>query len=115
VLLGSDAKSFYVLFPNGLDNSNSIKAKQTLTLPKPDWQIKAAGPAGVDHLLVMVSDSPRRLDELTLASPTAAEPFTYALTTLQGRAALVNYLTGSGVNGVSESFGAQLVSIKEVP
>ena len=112
ILLGSDAKSFYVLYPNGLDKNNSIKAGQTVRIPKPDWEVKAAGPAGTNNLLVMVSDTPRKLNTLTMAEPTAAEPFTYALNDIGGRSALINFLTTS--DGRSESFGAKLVSIKEV-
>jgi hypothetical protein len=115
VMLGSDAKSFYILFPNGLDGDNRISAGKPLRLPKPDWAVKAAGPAGTDQLLVMVSDSPRKLDGLTLAEPTATVPFTYTLNTLGGRSALIDFLTGSGIDGKSESFGAKLLSLKEVP
>lgn len=114
VLLGSDAQSFYVLFPNGLDKANRIKANQALRLPKPDWQVKAAGPAGTDQLLVIVSDTPRQMDNLTLAEPTSAAPFTYSLNNLQGRSALIRYLTGANNNARSESFGAKLLSIQEV-
>ena len=112
ILLGSDAKSFYVLYPNGLDKNNSIKAGQTVRIPKPDWEVKAAGPIGTNNLLVMVSDSPRKLNTLTMAEPTAAEPFTYALNDIGGRSALINFLTTS--DGRSESFGAKLLAIKEV-
>lgn len=112
ILLGSDAKSFYVLYPNGLDKNNMIKAGQTVRIPKPDWEVKAAGPAGTNNLLVMVSDTPRKLNTLVMAEPTAAEPFTYALNDIGGRFALINFLTTS--DGRSESFGAKLVSIKEV-
>jgi hypothetical protein len=112
ILLGSDAKSFYVLYPNGLDKNNAIKAGQTVRIPKPDWEVKAAGPVGTNNLLVMVSDSPRKLNTLTMAEPTAAEPFTYALNDIGGRSALINFLTSS--DGKSESFGAKLVAIKEV-
>jgi hypothetical protein len=112
ILLGSDAKSFYVLYPNGLDKNNAIKAGQTVRIPKPDWEVKAAGPEGTNNLLVMVSDSPRKLNTLTMAEPTAAEPFTYALNDIGGRSALINFLTSS--DGKSESFGAKLVTIKEV-
>jgi hypothetical protein len=112
ILLGSDAKSFYVLYPNGLDKNNAIKAGQTVRIPKPDWEVKAAGPEGTNNLLVMVSDSPRKLNTLTMAEPTAAEPFTYALNDIGGRSALINFLTNS--DGKSESFGAKLVAIKEV-
>lgn len=112
ILLGSDAKSFYVLYPNGLDKNNAIKAGQTVRIPKPDWEVKAAGPAGTNNLMVMVSDTPRKLNTLVMAEPTAAEPFTYALNDIGGRSALINFLTSS--DGKSESFGAKLVAIKEV-
>jgi hypothetical protein len=114
VLLGSDAKSFYLLFPNGLDKANRIQANQPMRLPKTDWQVKAAGPSGTDQLLVIVSDTPRQLDSLTLAEPTSAAPFTYSLNTLQGRSALIRYLTGGNTNLRSESFGAKLLSVQEV-
>ena len=112
ILLGSDAKSFYVLYPNGLDKNNVIKAGQTVRIPRPDWEVKAVGPVGTNNLLVLVSDRPRKLNTLTMAEPTAAEPFTYALNDIGGRSALINFLTNS--DGKSESFGAKLVAIKEV-
>jgi hypothetical protein len=114
ILLGSDAKSFYVLYPNGLDKDNAIKAGQTLRIPKPHWEVKAAGPVGTNHLLVMVADSPKRLSGLTLSEPTANEPFTYALNNLGGRSELIQFLTRETQNGGSESFGAKLISVKEV-
>lgn len=114
ILLGSDAKSFYVLYPNGLDKDNTIKAGQTMRIPKPHWEVKAAGPVGTNHLLVMVADSPRRLSGLTLSEPTANEPFTYALNNLGGRSELIQFLTRETQNGGSESFGAKLISVKEV-
>ena len=114
ILLGSDAKSFYLLYPNGLDSNNKISKLKPMQFPKPDWEIKAAGPEGTDQLLIMVTDSPRQINTLTMASPTAAEPFTYTLNDIGGRAALIDFLTGSGINGRSESFGAKLVSVKEV-
>jgi len=115
VLLGSDSKSFYVLYPNGLDQNNKILAGQTLRIPKPEWQIKSVGPAGTNHMLVMVSDSPRKLDSLVMAEPSASAPFTYALNNFEGRSALIRFLTSSGANGSSESFGAKILSVREVP
>jgi hypothetical protein len=114
ILLGSDAKSFYVLYPNGLDQNNQIKAGKAVTFPKPDWKITASGPEGVDQILVIVADTPRKLDGLTMAAPNAAEPFTYALNDIGGRSALINFLIGTGVDGRSESFGAKIVSVKEI-
>jgi hypothetical protein len=115
VLLGSDQRSFYLLFPNGLDADNRIRARTPLVLPRPSWTLKAAGPSGTDRLLVLVTDSPRDLRTLSVAPPDAAAPFTYALNDMAGRAALVDFFTGRGVTGQSESFGAQLLSIEEVP
>jgi hypothetical protein len=114
ILLGSDSKSFYVLYPNGLDKNNQVKAGQTVRIPRPDWEVKAAGPVGTNNLLVMVSDSPRKLNTLTMSEPTAAEPFTYALNDIGGRSALIHFLTSSSTEGKSESFGAKLVAVKEV-
>jgi hypothetical protein len=114
ILLGSDAKSFYVLYPNGLDKDNAIKAGQTMRIPKPHWEVKAAGPVGTNHLLVMVADSPRRLSGLSMSEPTAKEPFTYALNNLGGRSEFIQFLTRETQNGGSESFGAKLISVKEV-
>jgi hypothetical protein len=114
VLLGSDRKSFYLLFPNGLDRDNAIRANVTLTLPRPDWQVVAQGPAGTDHMLVVISDTPRDLSALTLSPPDAKTPFTFTLNDLPGRAALIDFFSGGGVTGSSESFGAKLLTIKEV-
>ena len=113
VLLGSDRESFYLLYPNGFDAKNKIKANKPKVLPTAGWTVKAGGPAGKDEVLVLVSDSPRDLKALSLSEPTAAAPFTYALTDLGGRSALIDFLTGRGVQGRSESFGAAMFSVVE--
>jgi hypothetical protein len=59
LMVGSDGKSFDMLFPNTIDQNNAIEAGQALKLPRPSWQIKAGGPSGKDHLLAVVADSPR--------------------------------------------------------
>ena len=115
VLLGSDRKSFYVLYPNGLDKDNRIKAGQTRKLPRPDWQLEAAGPPGTDHLLVMVASSPRQIDRLAMTEPNATNPFTFALNEIGGRAALINFLVHNKDGEGSERFGAKLLTVKEVP
>ena len=114
VLLGSDSKSFYVLFPNALDADNRIRANQTLSLPRPDWKLVAQGPVGTDQLLVLVSDTPRDMKALIALPPEAAAPFTFSLNDLPGRAALIDFFAGQGASGMSESFGAKLLAIKEI-
>jgi len=59
VLLGSDNRSFYLLFPNKLDQDNRIVANSTVRLPRPGWSIKAGGPEGVNRILLVVAPSPR--------------------------------------------------------
>ena len=115
VILGSDRKSFYVLFPNGLDGDNRIKAGQTRKLPRPDWRLEAAGPAGTNHLLVMVASSPRKIDRLVMADPSATNPFTFALNDIGGRADLIQFLVHNKAGEGSERFGAQILTLKEVP
>jgi Caspase domain/Domain of unknown function (DUF4384) len=114
VLLGSDKKSFYVLYPNQLDGDNRIQAGKMINLPKASWQIKAAGPAGVDHILALVADSPRDLKALEALGADPNSPFVYTLNTLKGRGALVDYLTGKGHDGRSEKFAAQMITVTEV-
>ena len=115
VMIGSDAKSFYVLFPNGLDGDNRIQKNKVLRLPRPDWKLMAQGPAGTNHLLVVVADTPRDLSALAQQASTSAAPFTFSLNDLPGRSALFDFIAGRGVTGSSETFGAKLLSVKEVP
>jgi hypothetical protein len=63
-LAGSDNKSLYLLYPNTLETNNAVKAGQKVDLPTARWRITAGGPAGVDSMLVMVTDSPRDLSRL---------------------------------------------------
>jgi len=114
ILLGSDKKSFYVLYPNKLDADNFIRANATIKIPRESWQIRSAGPAGVNNLLVMVSDSPRDLSRLGQFGDEPNSPFVYALNTLSGRKNLVEYMVGKGSEGTSEKFAAKLVSVSEV-
>jgi hypothetical protein len=114
VLLGSDKKSFYMLYPNKLDENNRIQAGQTINLPNQTWQIKAAGPAGVNNILVMVADSERDLKTLETLGKDKNSPFVFALNNLSGRSALINYLTGKSPDGASERYAAQIITVKEV-
>ena len=124
-MIGSDNKSTYLLFPNDLDQNNKIDAGQKLSLPRPNWRLKANGPAGTDNLLVMVTDGPRDLAQL----PTKAGPFVASLNDASGRAKLGALMTTSRLvtsqacqsdatrknNSLcSDAFGATMVSVEEV-
>lgn len=126
-LAGSDNKSVYMLFPNELDGNNRIEADQTLRLPRPNWRVKAGGPAGVDHLLVLVADGPRDLQALAASK---AGPFMASLNDAGGRASLGALMTTSATaDGLacqtptsrrnnpqcSDAYGAALLTVEEIP
>lgn len=114
VMMGSDERSFYVLFPNALDTQNRIRAGQTLRLPGPGWQLQAAGPAGTNQLLVMVTRQPRNLDGLRDLTPGAAStPFLTTAADAQGRLLLQRTLLGHG-GAASTRFSAQRITVEEV-
>jgi hypothetical protein len=66
LMVGSDRKSFDMLFPNRLDRSNLIDAGQVLSLPRPSWEVTAGGPPGSVQLLAIVADAPRDFSKLAL-------------------------------------------------
>lgn len=125
-LAGSDNKSVYMLFPNDLDKDNKIEAGQTLQLPRPNWRVKAGGPAGNDNLLILVTDGPRDLSQLAAAK---VGPFVTSLNDTDGRAKLGALMSTSRVvtsqacqnNATrknnplcSDAYGAFMVSVEEV-
>lgn len=125
-LAGSDNKSVYLLFPNDLDQNNSIKAGQPLQLPRPNWRVKASGPAGTDSLLVMVSDAPRDLSAL---AANKAGAFVSSLNDSEGRAQLGALMTTSKMGNsqvcasqakrqnsplCSDAYGASMVNVEEI-
>jgi hypothetical protein len=114
VLLGSDKKSFYMLYPNKLDGNNRIQAGKIINLPNQAWQIKAAGPPGIDHILVLVADSERDLKTLEALGTDKNSPFVYALNNPSGRSAVINYLIGKSPDGTSERYAAQIITVTEV-
>ncbi|MEI8169031.1 MAG: caspase family protein [Rhodoferax sp.] len=125
-LAGSDNQAVYLLFPNELDKNNQVEAGQQLLLPRPNWRVKAGGPAGTDHLLVMVTDAPRDLS--TLAANKAG-PFVMSLNDAQGRAKLGALMTTSQMGSspacahagsrkknvlCSDAYGASMITVEEV-
>jgi hypothetical protein len=126
-LAGSDNQSVYLLFPNDLDPGNKIEAGQKIQLPRPNWRAKAAGPAGTDNLLVVVTDAPRDTSKLGASK---AGPFMLSLNDANGRAQLGALLTTGLAGGssqcssaaarknnalCSDAFGAALLAVEEAP
>lgn len=118
VMVGSDRQSLYLLFPNDLDQGNRMSAQNTMTIPRQRWALRAAGPAGYDEILVIVTDGPRDLSSL---AGTKTVNFTKPLTDAAGRAQLqrvfgTNARAGATCMsrvGCSDAFGAAVLTIQE--
>lgn len=72
LMVGSDGKTFDMLYPNQLDRANQIEAGQTVKLPRSNWEVTAGGPPGTTQLLAIVADAPRDFSKLKM---TPAGPF----------------------------------------
>ncbi len=114
VMLGSDGKSFYLLYPNKLDQDNQIKANVTYKFPKPGWSIKAAGPEGTNRVLFVVSQSPRDPKIFALDEGSGGGPFAFSLAEMTARKRLVDFFLGRGIKGKNGQMAASLVSVAEV-
>ena len=62
--MGTDGRTLSLVFPNAMDGANYIAAGATMALPRPNWRMSARGPAGVGHILAVVTAQP--LDVLAL-------------------------------------------------
>ena len=125
-LAGSDNKSVYMLFPNDLDQDNKIDAGKTLQLPRANWRVRAGGPVGNDHLLVMVTDGPRDLSQLAASK---VGPCLTSMNDADGRARLGALMSSSqqaaspacqsdaarkNSPACSDAYGASLVTVEEI-
>lgn len=85
--IGTDGRSLSLVFPNAMDGANFVAAGNRLALPRPNWRMSARGPAGVGHLMAVVTDQP--LDLLALQTNTQqgklelALPYGAAMVTLR--------------------------------
>jgi Caspase domain/Domain of unknown function (DUF4384) len=125
-MAGSDNKSLYMLFPNDLDQNNRVEAGKQISLPRPNWRVRASGPEGKNTLLVFVSDAPRDLNSLAVSK---AGPFISSLNDTYGRASLGSLMSTSAMVGsqectagssrrnnpfCSDAYGATLLSVDEI-
>jgi hypothetical protein len=128
--LGTGPDSFYLLFPNQLDGQNRISAGETLKLPAPSWAVEALGPPGKDHVLVIVTETPRDLGHYALPAEyvSLSGPFGKIGTTARAAGQLTQVATLSGSwkkpkcrdlgiraknNECSNTFGAAMTDIEE--
>lgn len=127
LMVGSDGKTFDLLFPNKLDGDNYIQAGQTVRFPRTSWEVIAQGPAGKDHILAIVADAPRDLTKLSI---TNAGPFSVVSATQGGKrgiqlvtstptAAVQNECGSTGKRNLavaqvcSDAYGAAMAAVEE--
>ena len=108
--VGSDGKTFNLLFPNKLDENNLLPAG-THRFPRAAWRVRAAGPAGTSHILAIISPEKKTLG----AGMDASSVFPHANADVNATRTLVVEATGAG-NGGSGRYGASdVAAIKEIP
>ncbi len=129
LMVGSDGKTFDMLFPNRLDKNNYVQAGQAVKLPRTDWEIVAQGPAGKNQLLALVADAPREFGTIGLkpagpfsmveASPASAKD----IQLVSGTSTFANNAectqetrkrTLAVQKKCSNAYGAALVTVEEI-
>ena len=119
LMVGTDRKDFFLLFPNKLDSNNRIRADQTLVLPRKLWKMQVHGPAGVDQFAVIVSDTPRDFTAAALEpegdfARFPIEPAAAAGRNFRGMAPLFAGVADCGAApGCSQIYGAGMFAIEE--
>ena len=119
VLVAGPDGSLIQLFPNDRAKGNRVSAGQTLKLPQASWPLKAGEPAGLEHLLVLVTAEPRSFAAWSTEKDTA-----YGFLTLppQGPAAgaapgAASWLLGAPACGhpdCAADYGAATFSVEVV-
>jgi hypothetical protein len=108
--VGSDGKTFNLLFPNKIDDNNFLPAG-THRFPRESWRIRAAGPAGKSHLLAIISPVKKELSRnMDLSSVFPSSPATQGATRT-----LVVEATGAGAGGSGRYGASEVVVINETP
>lgn len=106
--VGSDGRTFNLLFPNKFDQNNQIGVG-THQFPRPSWRVRAGGPAGTSHLLAVVTQTPKDISK----DMDLSQAFPSALATDAAFKTLV--VEAAGNNGGSGGYGASaVVAIREV-
>jgi hypothetical protein len=107
--VGSDGRTFNLLYPNAFDRDNLVRAG-THRLPRQNWRVRAGGPAGTSHIMAIVAPEPR--DFLRGAAAGAA----FSSVPVSSAATRTLFVEASGAAGGSGSYGASaVIAIEETP
>ena len=119
---GTDHAHFNLLFPNARDRRNRIEAGRALQLPRDTWSLISAGPPGINHLLVIVSRSPRSFDSTGLVARSgelpafdlAAAAARWTATATGAASPFIGRAECSAGAACAEGYGAGFVQVEEV-
>jgi hypothetical protein len=106
--VGSDGKTFNLLFPNKLDADNLLPAG-THRFPRPSWRVRAAGPAGKSHLLAIVSPTKKALSR----DMDASSVFPSSSADQRNTRTLVVEATGSDEGGAGRYGASDVITLNE--
>lgn len=108
--VGSDGKTFNLLFPNKVDSMNRVSAGRH-SFPRPSWALKAGGPAGKNHLMALLSSTPKNFADVAKQ----AEVFASLPATRNTVKSLIVVSTGSA-DGQQGRYGtSDVVAVVEAP
>lgn len=121
LMVGTDRKHFYKLFPNSVDGDNRVEAGKEITLPRSGWIMVADGPPGSDLFVAVVSESPRDFADSGMVSvdpfgefPLEAAPGVLERHTGKQSPFIGRVVCPAGEPACSEAYGAAVFAIEEV-
>ncbi len=121
LMVGTDRRNFWVLFPNQLDADNHVSAKGRLNLPRKTWELKVGGPPGTDHFVAVVSRNQRDFTAsgLSKADIFGEFPLEVAARVAQAASGAASPFIGmprctATAGECSAAYGAAVFSIEEV-
>ncbi len=118
-MVGTRPNNFSMLFPNEFDKNNKIKAGETFKLPR-KFKMGIAGPAGQDHVIVILSDVPRDFSALGAVKDNtflefSSERVMQALQTYTGSGPLFAGMpTCPDPAACSTLYGASMFTVEEI-
>ena len=106
--VGSDGKTFNLLFPNKIDSNNALPAG-THRFPRDSWRLRAGGPTGKSHLIAIISavkkDLSRDMDASSVFPSSGANQ--------RATRTLVVEATGSADGGSGRYGASEVVTVSE--
>ena len=106
--VGSDGKTFNLLFPNKIDSNNALPAG-THRFPRDSWRLRAGGPAGKSHIIAIISPVKKDLSR----DMDASSVFPSSSANQRATRTLVVEATGGGEGGSGRYGASEVVTVGE--